>query len=284
MLNSYLELAKPRLVLLALAATVSSFYLAHTGAWDKAALFLLWNTVLGAALLGGGVNALNQYLERSQDARMKRTENRPIPSGRLSKESVLCFGSAATILGIAWFYLFVRRNTAVIALALFVVYVFIYTPLKQKTALNTFVGAIAGAIPALLGWTAGGGMLDNRAWVLFAILFVWQLPHFAAISWVYREDYRKGGFRMMGLLDEKGRKTAWSIVGYSGLLLVLSLLPAMVGIGGLTYLFAAVFFGCLLVGLALYTATHELAELKKFIPASIIYLLVLNVSLMVDKL
>ena len=281
--KAYLELTKPRLMLLALAATISSFSIAHSGAWTVQDFMVLLNTVLGAAFVGGGVNALNQYLERTQDARMKRTKDRPIPSGRLKKEGAFIFGIALTILGMVWLYFLVRPATGAVALILLVIYVFVYTPLKQKTPLNTLIGAVAGALPVALGWTAATGMLDNRAWVLFAILFVWQLPHFSAIAWVYRDDYRNGGFRMMSALDESGLRTAWSIVGYSLGLFAVSLVPAIVGITGLTYLFAAIFFGCLLMGFALYTATHRFADVRKFIPVSIIYLLVLNVSMMMDK-
>lgn len=278
--KAYLELTKPRLVLLALLASISSFYMASKGAPDMRQLF---QTLIGAALVGGGANALNQFVEKDFDAKMARTQNRPLPGGRISGKKALFFGVLFSVAGVAYLSCFVNRLTGFVAFLIPATYVFAYTPLKRKTPLNTFVGAIPGALPVLLGWTAGGLSLNKEAMVLFLILFIWQIPHFLAIAWVYKEDYLKGGFKMFSGDDPDGRITGWQILVTSLILFAVSLLPVFTGIAGLTYLFMAIFFGVNLCGLALVLATHRLAYARHFIAASIIYLFTLNISLMVDK-
>ncbi len=279
----YLELVKPRLLLMALATTLSSFYMSSRGLWDQRELWLLAHTLLGAGLVGGAANTLNQYLERALDAKMKRTENRPLPSGRLTTQQALLFGCLLFVAGLLEFALFVNPLSCFMALALFLGYLFLYTPLKQKTPINTWVGAGIGALPVFLGWLGSGAPLEISAFLLFLILFVWQLPHFFAIAWLYREDYRRGGFRMISLCDKNGSKTAWTIFGFCIILVALSVMPSAAGITGLTYLFLAIFFGCLLLGFALFNALNNLSNARRFIPVSIIYLLVLNISMIVDK-
>jgi protoheme IX farnesyltransferase len=279
--NIYLELTKPRLVLLALLACVSSFYMASDGAPDYV---LLFHTLIGAALVGGGVNALNQLIEKDLDARMTRTKNRPLPSGRITGKKALLFGVIFSFTGIIHLLLFVNPLTGFMGFMILATYVFLYTPLKRITPLNTFVGAIPGALPVLMGWTAANPSLNLRAGVLFMIIFVWQIPHFLAIAWVYREDYLKGGFKMFAARDLEGGVTGWQIVAYSFLLFAVSLAPSFTGIAGLTYLFMAVFFGVNLCGFAVYLATHKLTHAKQFVYASILYLFTLNISMVVDKI
>ena len=276
----YLDLTKPRLTLLALATALSSFYISMEKSWD---LGLLLNMLLGAALVGGGANALNQYFERNIDARMRRTEKRPLPSGRLSEKKALLFGSVLSLMGLLNLFLFVKPLTGFIGLTMFATYVFLYTPLKQKTPLNTFVGAIPGAMPCLIGWTAAEGHLSYKAWVLFLILFVWQLPHFLAISWIYQEDYKKGGLKMLSASDHDGKNTGRWLIFYSTILLVVSFLPTLVGITGLLYLTAAIFSGFLFVAFASYIGTHQLVYVKQLVPISIFYLAVINIFMLLDK-
>lgn len=276
----YLELAKPRLVLMALLASAAAFYMASEGPPNYG---LLLHALIGSALVGAGVNALNQFIERELDAKMTRTQNRPLPSGRISAIHALGYGSLLSLGGILHLLFFVNKLTSAVGFLILVTYVFIYTPLKRKTPFNTWVGAVPGALPVLLGWTAARPSLDRGAWVLFFILFVWQLPHFLAIAWVYKADYLKGGFKMFAAKDPNGTATGWQIVGYSLVLFALSLLPTFVSLTGLTYLFMAIFFGVNLCGFALYLATHRLSHAKQFVAASIIYLFTLNISMVVDK-
>ncbi|OGW82454.1 MAG: protoheme IX farnesyltransferase [Omnitrophica bacterium RIFCSPHIGHO2_02_FULL_51_18] len=278
--KAYLELTKPRLVLLALLASISSFYMASKGALDTA---LLFHALLGSALVGGGANALNQFIERDLDAKMARTQNRPIPSGRVPDKKALLFGALFSLGGLLYLFLFVNKFTSFVGFLVPATYVFLYTPLKRKTPLNTFVGALSGALPVLLGWTAVNPSLNLEAMILFSILFAWQIPHFLAIAWVYKEDYLKGGFKMFGADDSSGQTLGWHIVAASLVLFALSLAPTFMGITGLTYLFMAVFFGVNLCGFAIYLATHRLSYAKQFIYASIIYLFTLNISMVVDK-
>ena len=276
----YFRLTKPRLTLMALATAFTGFYMAHAG---KLNLILFLNAALGSALVGGGANTLNQYLERFRDARMIRTQKRPLPDKRLGEKEAFGFGSFLSFAGIAELWIFVNSLTAVIALITLLTYLFLYTPLKPKTILNTLVGAFSGAAPCLMGWAAAGGPLTLQAWALFLIVFVWQLPHFLAIAWVYREDYERAGFRMLPIRDPAGVYTSASVVAFTVLLFAVSLVPARIGMAGLTYLFMAVFGGIFLTGFAVYVALNKLAEVKKFIPLSIIYLFLLNVSLIIDK-
>ncbi len=280
-LKAYLELTKPRLTLMALATTFTGFYLGNpAGNMDPE---LLFTALLGTAMVGGGANALNQYLERDVDAKMKRTEKRPLPSGRVAGNDVLRFGVLSSAFGILILSGFVNFLTGLLAFLTLTSYVFGYTPLKKKTPLNTFVGAVPGAMPCLMGWTASGGVLDFRPLALFLILFIWQLPHFFAIAWVYREDYKNGGLRMLPLYDESGAVTRRHILFYSVILAGVSLLPALIGLAGLTYLFMAIFSGTLFLGFAFYLNSQNLKHARQFVSASIVYLFCLNISMIIDK-
>ena len=193
-LRGYVELTKPRISSFVLIAVAAGFLL---GSGGEIQLNLLGHALLGIALVAAGCSALNQYLERNSDARMQRTRSRPIPSGRLSATEVLSFGLAAGVLGCAYLAVTVNFLTAGLAGFTYLAYTFVYTPLKRVTIFNTVVGAVPGALPPVLGWTAGGGRLDMGAFSLFAILFLWQFPHFMAIAWLYRDDYRRVGMKMI---------------------------------------------------------------------------------------
>ncbi len=278
--GAFLELAKPRLTMMALATAFTAFYLASSPDFDWGRLF---GVLIGAALIGGGANALNQCIEKEIDARMKRTEKRPLPSGRLRTKQALLFGLILSALGVLNLFLFVNPLTAFLGAATLLLYVLVYTPMKRKTPLNTFVGAIPGALPCLIGWAGARGEITPAAWSLFLFLFVWQLPHFFAIAWFYRDDYKKGGLRMAGGEDEKGLLTRTLILVCTAALFAVSLLPFAAGLVGLAYLFTAIFLGSLLLGLASYIAFGGLAEARKFIPASIFYLFMLNITMVTDK-
>ena len=280
-LLDYLHLIKPKLTLMALATSLSGFYLGSSGPLQFSALF---HVMIGAGLIGGGANALNQYLEKDRDAKMSRTKERPLPSLKITENRALFFGLCLSFAGVVYLYLLANAFSAGLALLTLFSYLLLYTPLKRKTWLNTFVGAVSGALPTLIGWSAASGQLPTlKAWVLFLILFIWQLPHFFAIAWVYREDYKNSGFRMLSVDDTNGRHTSIQIAFYSVLLFAVSLLPAFVGMAGLLYLSAALFTGLLFLTFTLYAASHKIIYAKQLVTASIFYLAVLNIFLWFDK-
>ena len=248
-------------------------------------LGLLAHTLLGTALVAGGTNAFNQLLERGIDARMRRTERRPLPSGRVTPRAAGLFAGAISLGGVAYLAWAVNLLTAGLAALTLVSYVFLYTPLKRKTSLNTLVGAVPGALPIVGGWTAAGGGLDVAAAVLFWILFLWQLPHFLALAWIYRDDYRQGGLVMLTLDDPEGRHTGRMIVLYALALVPVSLLPTLLGVTGMVY-----FFGALALGVA-YAAAGAGMTLAattrrawRLFLVSIIYLPALLTLMVVDTL
>ncbi len=247
-------------------------------------LWLLLNTLVGTALVAGGTNAWNQIRERDVDARMARTRRRPLPSGRLTPAAAIWFATAITILGVAYLAVTVNRLTALLAALTFASYVLLYTPLKRKTSLNTLVGAVPGALPIVGGWTAAGGSLGVAVATLFWILFLWQLPHFLALAWLYREDYRAGGLRMLSYADEEGRDTGRMALLYAVALLPISLLPTLVGVTGAWY-----FFGAVVLGLAYVAAGTGLlagatpARAWRLFFVSILYLPALLTLMVIDK-
>jgi protoheme IX farnesyltransferase len=264
-----------------LLTAAAGFYL---GARDHVNLALLVNTLIGTALVAGGTNAWNQIRERDVDARMARTRRRPLPSGRLTARAAIWFASAITALGVGFLALTVNLTTAALAGLTFASYVLLYTPLKRKTSLNTLVGAVPGALPIVGGWTAAGGSLGVAVAALFGILFLWQLPHFLALAWLYREDYRASGLRMLSVADDDGRDTGRMALLYAMALLPISLLPTLLGVTGAWY-----FFGALVLGLGyvaagtglLFAATPARAWRLFFV--SILYLPALLTLMVLDK-
>jgi len=281
LVSSCFELTKPRLTFLAVLTTLLGFYF---GSQDPIDLGLLFHTLFGASLVGGGVNALNQFFERDTDAKMKRTQARPLPSGRLQDEQAFNFGLVISVVGILHLAFFVNPLTSFVATLIFVTYLVFYTPLKKKTPLSTLVGALPGALPPVLGWIAARGSFDLEAWVLFAILFFWQMPHFLAIAWVCREDYARAGFPMFTVLDKSGKATIWRTVFYSTILSAVSLVPAVIGMTGPIYFFAAAILGISFLGFGLYQIASDPSTCaKKFFLASILYLPLLIAAMMLDK-
>jgi len=282
---AYLELGKPRIGAMVLVAACVGFYVSSsvTDASIAWAVRLLW-TLVGTGLVAVGANALNQVLEVEYDAQMVRTADRPLPSGRLTMREALLFGIAAGLVGTCLLGFLVNWLCATTAAITFLTYVLIYTPLKRVTPLCVFVGAVPGALPPVIGWTAGAGSLGKGAVLLFAILFFWQLPHFAAIAWQYRDDYARGGYPMLPVIDPQGRRTQLHLITHTVGLIVVSLFPAMSGMAGAVYAIAAVSLGLafLLSGIVFLTRmTREAARLH--VLASIAYLPLLLAVMMVDK-
>ena len=228
----YIALTKPELTFLSVLTALAGFALGSGGSMNPLGLI---HILIGTALVGGGAGALNQFIERGYDAMMKRTENRPLPSGRLNPAEALIFGMAISAVGIAEMTLFLNPLTGILAGMTLLTYLFLYTPLKRITPVSTLVGAIPGAIPPVMGWTAARNELSPGAAVLFGILFFWQMPHFLSLAWMYRKDYARAGYRMLTVVDRSGKITGWNVVIYSVLLLATSLAPTVLGETGLLY-------------------------------------------------
>jgi protoheme IX farnesyltransferase len=278
----YLELTKPRVIVLVLFTVAAGVLLA--GGADFHFLVLL-HTVLGTALVAAGASALNQWLERHSDACMRRTENRPLPSGRLQPVEVFLFGAVLGAVGVAYLALTLPRpGAAVVAALTFVLYVAVYTPLKRYTPLNTLVGAVPGALPPLIGWVAAGGELTAEAGVLFLILFLWQVPHFLAIAWIYRDEYARAGLRMLPVLDKSGRRTGLQMTVYCVALLAVSLQPVLLGRAGVLYLAGAILLGLTFLGSAVgFQRTQSLSEARRVLRVSLLYLPGLLALLLLDR-
>jgi protoheme IX farnesyltransferase len=241
--------------------------------------------LLGITLVGSGANALNQYLERDADALMRRTANRPLPSARLGTTEALVFAIAVSGFGLIHLFFLVNPLTAAVVAASLISYLAVYTPLKRRTWLATLAGAVPGALPALAGWTAASGTINRGGLAIFAIVFVWQMPHFFALGWMYREDYLRGGFRMLSASDPDGSRTARQTVLYTLALLPVSLLPSLFGVTGRLYAAGAALLGLafLTLGLALL-ADRARGQARRVFLGSIIYLPALLLLMVIDRL
>ncbi len=280
-LADYVELTKPRVAVLVLFTVAAGGLLAQR----TPDLWLLAHTIIGTGLVAAGASALNQLLERHTDALMRRTESRPLPAGRVQPVEAALFGLGLGLGGLMYLALAVRQPvTVVIAGFTFASYVFLYTPLKRLTTLNTLVGAVPGALPPIIGWTALGGPLDAAAFGLFLILFLWQVPHFLAIAWVYRDDYARGGLRMLSVVDDSGALTARQMVAYCLALVSVSLWLVLLHQAGLVYA-----VGALVIGVAFLQSTLAFmrdvstARARRVLQASLIYLPVLMALLLVER-
>ncbi|MBF0286221.1 MAG: protoheme IX farnesyltransferase [SAR324 cluster bacterium] len=281
-LSDYTELGKLRLLMLVLITTGIGFYLSS---WQGQNFLLLFNVLLGTGCVGAGANSLNQWYEQDVDARMRRTKNRPIPSGRISSDEALRFGMVISLIGLSYLAVTVNWLTTILGFLTWSSYLFIYTPLKQKTVLNTWIGAVPGALPPLMGWTAARGTLELEALTLFAILYFWQLPHFFAISWMYRDDYRNGNFRMLSLDDPTGKKTSYQIFVNTLLLLIASLSVFFTNQAGIFYLVSAAGLGCLfLMTTVLFFKEKSVLNAKRVFIASIVYFPVLWFVMILEQI
>ena len=252
--SAYVALTKPDVSFLVLITTAAGYYMGVRG---PVGWLHMMHVVFATMLIAGGTAALNHYIERESDRYMRRTASRPLPSGILQPGEALSFGVGLTILGAVDLYFFAGALASGLGLATCLSYLLAYTPLKKRTVWATFVGAFPGAIPPMIGWVAATGTLDRGAWLLFGILFLWQFPHFHAISWMYREDYARAGIMMLPVVDREGKRTFRQIVLYAAALVGVSLLPAVLGLAGVVYFFGALVICTGLVQVCLWAASNK---------------------------
>ncbi|MDZ4857801.1 MAG: heme o synthase [Candidatus Hydrogenedentes bacterium] len=280
---AYIELAKPRILIMVLVTATLGFFMGGMGfhgfaAWDGL-LFLL----IGVSMTSAGSGALNHFLEQDSDACMDRTRNRPLPSGQVPAQHALLMGVYMVLGGTLLLLWTVNLLTAFLALLTAFLYVLVYTPMKKVSWLNTLIGAVPGALPPMGGWTAATNQVEAGAWVLFAILFIWQQPHFYSIAWIFRDDYTKGGFKMLPSEDPDGRRTFRQILGFSALLIPVSLLPTLIGVSGPVY-----FVGALALGVMMFASciplvrTGATADARRVLRMSVLYLPLLLALIVLD--
>src|SRR6201988_4628826 len=278
---AYAELTKPRITFLIVLTSAAGFALASRSGVDYLAML---RALLGIGLLSSGIATLNQYAERDLDGLIPRTANRPLPSGKLAPWEALAFGAGITILAEIYLLVVVNPLSALLGLTVIAGYLFAYTPLKTRTTLSTLVGAFPGAVPPLIGWTAARGSVSLEGWILFAILFLWQFPHFLAIAWMYREDYGRAGILMLPVVEPDGKVTAQQIVVYTLMLLPVSLLPAVMGMSGRIYFIGAIVLGLLFLYSSLRAAfSMSRKRAKKLLLASVLYLPLLFILMVANK-
>jgi len=277
----FAELFKARLTLLVLLTTAAGFYLGAESPINYAALF---HVVFGTAAAAAGAAALNQWWERKLDALMRRTRTRPVPAGRMRPVEALTLGAALSVLGVSYLGATCNALSATLAALTIVIYIFGYTPLKRASTANTVVGAIPGAVPPMIGWVAARGAIEAGAWSLFAILLLWQLPHFFAIAWMHREDYSRAGFRMISSDDRSGERSASQSVFFCILLLVIAGLPAFLGVVTFAYLAIELVLGGLFVAVAMrFLKARTVRAARLLFITSIVYLPLLLAALVLTK-
>ncbi len=280
-LSAYLELTKPRITFLIVLTAAAGFCLGAVGSINYP---LLTHAMIGIALLSSGIATLNQYMERHLDARMRRTALRPLPTGKLMPFEALTLGVGLTLGAEIYLAVLVNPLTAALGLAVIAGYLFLYTPLKTRTSLSTVLGAFPGAMPPVLGWTAARGTVGMEAWVLFAILFLWQFPHFLAIAWMYKEDYERAGIIMLPVVEPEGRITGQQIVIYTLLLLPVSLLPTALGLSGAIYFYGAIVLGvCFLYSSICAAISKSRQQARRLLLASVIYLPLLFALMVLNR-
>ncbi|HET7219131.1 MAG TPA: heme o synthase [Vicinamibacterales bacterium] len=278
----FIALAKPRLNLLVVVSAVAGYVMAGGEAGNVVRVLAV---ALGTGLVAGGASAFNQILERAPDGLMRRTRMRPMPDGRLTTGEALLFASILASAGLLVLTIGANLLSATVAFATLVTYVVIYTPLKRVSSLATVIGAIPGALPAVIGWAAAEGALSRGAWVLFAIMFLWQLPHFLAIAWIYREDYARAGFPMLPVIEPDGRSTGRQAVIYAVSLLPMSLAPTLVGMTGTIYFAGALVLTLVFVALAVrFGLSRSIADARRLFFGSIIYLPALWMLMIADRI
>jgi protoheme IX farnesyltransferase len=277
----FVTLMKPEVTALVVVAAAIGFYLGSGATLD---LPRLLGVVFGTGLVSGGTAALNMWIEREADGRMQRTARRPLPAGRMSSRAALLFGLSSALAGGAYLWILVNPLSSILALATLASYLLLYTPLKSRTHLCTAIGAIPGAAPPLIGWAAARGSLSKEAWALYAILFLWQFPHFLAIAWMYRKDYARAGMRMLPPRDEEGVATFRQILLFCALLIPVSLVPTLLGIAGNLYLAGATVLGLAFLSSCLWAARERTGwHARVLLHASVIYLPLLYALLAFDR-
>jgi heme o synthase len=277
----WVTLTKPRLNLLVLITTLAGLYLAEPGGVSRS---LLVHTLVGSALVAGGAAALNQVLERTTDALMRRTRNRPLAAGRLGAAEGSAVGALLSLAGLVELAVFTTPAAAAVAGVTLASYVFLYTPLKTRTSLATLIGAVPGALPPVIGWAAATGEISGPAIVLFGIVFLWQMPHFLAIAWMYRDDYAQAGIPLLPVLEPDGRRTGFQALLYAAVLWPVSLLPVMAGLAGLPYSLVATVLGFLYIGLSVrFAQERSRATARRLFLFSIVYLALLLGALVANR-
>ena len=280
--EDYLELVKPRLVAMILITTAAGFYLGtqHPVNW-----MLFLHTLVGAGLTAAGVLGLNQYLERDIDSKMARTQQRPLPASRMHPMEALIFCAFLTGSGMLYLTFLVNPLSGFVISLIVVSYLFVYTPLKQKTSLCTLIGAVPGALPPVVGWVAAQGSLSGAGWVLFAILFLWQLPHSLAIAYIYRDDYANAGLKLLPVIHPDGSTTRRQIVINCVALFGVGLLPTLFNIAGGIYFFAALLIGGMFLASGIYLdKTHSVKAARYVLYASLLYLPLIFITMAIDKI
>jgi protoheme IX farnesyltransferase len=279
--GDYVTLAKPRLNVLVVATTLAGYYMAspHGAGW-----MLLVHTLVGTALVASGASAFNQLLEIEADGLMRRTRARPLPSGRMAPARAKTFALVLSVLGVAELAAFVNWLAAAVALVTLLTYTVFYTPLKKRTSLATVVGGVPGALPPMIGWAAARNNLSIEAWILFGIVFLWQMPHFLAIAWMYREDYKRAGFPLLPIVEPDGASTGRQAVMYAAALVPLSLAPTAAGMSGIAYLAGAAVMGAAFLALAVRFAWHRTTpDARRLFFGSILYLPLLWILMVVTR-
>ncbi len=279
---AYFELTKPSITFLILISTALGYFLGGDGIDDNIRFIL---TIVGSCLVSSGAGALNHFAEMESDWLMDRTKKRPIPTGMIEPDNARLFGVFLTLVGSGLLYLYVNPLTCVLALTTTLLYLFVYTPLKKLTWLNTSIGAIPGSIPPLGGWVAASGSLDPEAWILFAILFLWQHPHFYAIALMYKDDYAKANLKMLPVVEPDGKRTNRQIIWHALLLVPVSLVPVYMNNQGMVYFYGALFLGfSYLISGVLLTKNFSMKNARTLLQMSVIYLPALFVIIILDKL
>jgi heme o synthase len=275
------EMTKPGITLMVVLTAGLGFLLAEG---ETFSFWLLVHTLLGTGLVSGGASVLNQVLERDADALMRRTADRPLPAGRMDPDAALFFGVLLSVTGLVELALAVNLLTALLGAVALAGYVFVYTPLKRVSSLATVIGAVPGAIPPMMGWSAVRNEIDLAAWVLFGILFFWQLPHFLAIAWLCREDYARGGFPMLPVLDPEGTRTGRQSVLYGAALVPVSLLPSLLGLMGEVYFVGALAFGLVYLGFSVgFARSRSNPGARRLMLASLVYFPALLLVMLLDR-
>ncbi|MFN7995258.1 MAG: heme o synthase [Bryobacteraceae bacterium] len=289
-MKDYIELTKPRITWLILMSTGIGYFfgLPKADNWWAFVTGLPWwgllHTILGTGLIASGTAALNQWYERDADCRMRRTSARPIPAGRISPRNALAFGVALSAAGFADLWLGVNLLSALVGLFTLLSYLFLYTPMKRRSWLSTTIGAFPGAMPPVIGFAAAHGSITSEAWVLFAILFLWQFPHFYSIAWMYREDYARAGIRMLPVVEPDGRSTARQIVFYGLALIPVSLVPSILGMSGRIYLIGALLLGLFFLYSGVRVAFERtILRARSVLLVSVVYLPLIYGLMLLDR-
>ena len=279
--TDFVALAKPRLNFLVVVSALSGYVM---GGGETGQVLRLLATLVGSGLVAGGASALNQIIERQPDSLMRRTRTRPLPDRRLLPREALVFATVLSVAGLAILAAGANVLSAMVALATLITYAAVYTPLKRLTSYSTVIGAIPGALPPVIGWAAARDSLSQGAWVLFGIVFLWQLPHFLAIAWMYREDYATAGFPMLPVIEPDGRSTARQAVVYSAALLPLSLAPTLIGMAGPVYFASALILSLLFLAVTIrFGLTRDVKDARRLFFASIIYLPLVWIFMIADR-